>query len=904
MESETPTMYHGSLVALEGAPEVVSTQLRLLPTSPQLLILPSIHHYAKDEPAGEPFDARAFVRRIHETVSARREAALKFLEDSSPTRKRLVFLNGGTPGAQALCISAISEHETNGDVPMAETIFADLVRDGVAGLSDGGGRERRSSASRRPVSDLNLEEALTRAMLAAEALDRETEGLQPDDILDLTNIRGRPRSLSLPIYGFLDPLDENTPFFVFGAAGDEDYDNVPDTPALEGRHDGIAHRAIRGRIQTPLALEFPTERDGGGEDGAVPPPPRSPSCVGEAYMPLTPLSPVGKSLLLSSRSDMFCSPPPTPAMSEKVVFGEARVVQMRHSYPGRSVKKTRSLDDLGETYSRASPPRARPHPPSPSSPTQATTKTRETSPSRRHSLLELSSRPPWTPAKSNFLEVPQAKFVKASKTTIRRPVAHLRLNLHPRSPPRTNPKYVDRGTDAADPAADASPPSDDDRPFEPVLPLTEDLVIRFTDGGVPDGLLDSVIQGLKMGASPRRPATPDDDLSDLDAFPATPTSPHFPHLMAPKPVAHHHKITQPSPMGDPDEYDPFAPDGSYAYNPGSWAPQPPTAMPTITAPQPPTPAQTPPPPPSSPPGGSDAQRRFHDFSVAGRPTAVRVQNGLRSVLSGYFPPEDAGYHHCHFPLLPDMMDRRLWKPVFGEAEPASPRPDGRKTDLILAIGAQKGVKREFLSGVTAQIEKLGTKPNGVTRSGRLDLRYASFLFPFPLFLLQHRQHHSLFCFGVRRRGGRVSRKTNLSLTCNVLKKIPHRARHANLHSAAASQPDAGQPLHEPAAARDADHPPPGDVPGVDARRALPPARVPSRASGHGAGVAEAGGRRHGQGGGRGGRQQRRGRALLRRRPPHRPPHQAAAVHPGSRLPGRLQGPHFRQGQPPTHVVGH
>ncbi len=73
------------------------------------------------------------------------------------------------------------------------------------------------------------------------------------------------------------------------------------------------------------------------------------------------------------------------------------------------------------------------------------------------------------------------------------------------------------------------------------------------------------------------------------------------------------------------------------------------------------------------------------------------------------------------PSLPDMGG--LWNPIFGEAEPNSPRPDRRKTDLILAIGAQKGVKKEFLSAVTARIEKLGTKSNGVTRSGRLDLRY-------------------------------------------------------------------------------------------------------------------------------------------------------------------------------------
>ncbi len=110
-----------------------------------------------------------------------------------------------------------SQYETQGDLKRAEYIFADLVRDGCTGLLNedptltSTKRDRRQVEGSRPGSMANLEDALARAMRAAEALDQETEGLQPSNMLDLTAARSRPRSLSLPIYAFGDAFDETAP---------------------------------------------------------------------------------------------------------------------------------------------------------------------------------------------------------------------------------------------------------------------------------------------------------------------------------------------------------------------------------------------------------------------------------------------------------------------------------------------------------------------------------------------------------------------------------------------------------------------------------------------------------------------------------------------------------------------
>lgn len=126
----------GSIVAFEGKSDIVSTQLRLLPTSPQLLILPSVESYikARADEQHECFDARSYIRKVHDALIARVAAARSFLNEATTGHKHLVFVNGGTPGAQALCVREIMRYETHGDRSEAEAIFDEIIKEGVAGL--------------------------------------------------------------------------------------------------------------------------------------------------------------------------------------------------------------------------------------------------------------------------------------------------------------------------------------------------------------------------------------------------------------------------------------------------------------------------------------------------------------------------------------------------------------------------------------------------------------------------------------------------------------------------------------------------------------------------------------------------------------------------------------------------
>ena len=112
--------------------------------------------------------------------------------------------------------------------------------------------------------------------------------------------------------------------------------------------------------------------------------------------------------------------------------------------------------------------------------------------------------------------------------------------------------------------------------------------------------------------------------------------------------------------------------------------------------------------------------RLYSLSVD-QETAVSIQNCLRSFLASEFPLQDQAYSRRNAAVFTE--EASLWKPL--ECDPqwmASP-DGGRRLDLILAVGAESRVKKNRLSEVVGQIENLGFKTSGDSRSGRLDLRY-------------------------------------------------------------------------------------------------------------------------------------------------------------------------------------
>ncbi|KAL2273353.1 hypothetical protein FJTKL_04583 [Diaporthe vaccinii] len=678
---------YGSLIALEGSPDAVSTQLRLLPASSQLLVLPNLESYMGEASDG-PVKARSLIKQVHDAAQKRHEAAVQFLKDASPTNKRLVFLNGGTAGAVSHCITAISENQTAGDIHQAELMFRNIALEGLRGLdredkqSDQAtlwmlGREQTSGDS--ILESEEPEDPITKAMRAADLLYKETDSLQPIDCY----IRTRPRSLSLPMYGYSDGMGEPSPFFVFGTAPHEETQVFDADDKEPGDHHGMADEEFAKicaiKIQPGTSEDNPPVHE------------RAASCAGESYSHR-----IAEARSSTRRSDAFLSPPPTP---DGVVYGEARVVQMRASKTRVTLRETRSLDDLELEQTRS----RRADFDVVSVAEQAAPLADNSEAKSRH--LSITDKPS---SANTLLHLPQARFVKAHTTTIRRSPTFVR-----RLPKPARDSYVHRGTDAAEFQEERH---ELDEPFQPVLPVVEDLVIHMTDQ-TPDAILGMVVQYFKAGAFPVVPFPASLQTAPTDSCPSTPRTADLFDLedvdVGLSPVIEHPGAEE---IG---EYDPFAARGRDV-RASSLALQPPSPPPPANVPpdsrQPPVIA------PISPPLQREKEFRFHDFSTVGRPNAVATQNALRSVLEVYFPPTDTGcVHHSNFPMFRDIGS--LWRPIFGDKEVCDGDGDENAPDMILAMGRQKGVKRGFLTTLTGQVEKLGAKSSGMSRSGRLDLRY-------------------------------------------------------------------------------------------------------------------------------------------------------------------------------------
>jgi hypothetical protein len=678
---------YGSLVALEGSPDTVSTQLRLLPTSSQLLVLPSLQSYM-GKANDVPFNARSLIKRAHDAAQKRQEVALRFLQDASPTDKRLVFLSGGTAGAVSHCITAISENQTSGDIHQAELVFRNIALEGLRGLD----REdkysgqaplwmlRREKTSDDSILDSDeLEDPITRAMRAADLLYKETDSLQPIDCY----IRTRPRSLSLPMCGYSDGMSEPSPFFVFGSAPHEET-----TQSDDGGDELVDCRDMAEDDFAKLcAIKF--QPGASGDD--LPILGQAASCAGESCRVTEARSSV-------RRSDALLSPPATP---DGVVYGEARVVQVRASKIQVTLRESRSVDDLelDQTLRRRTDLEV-------ISLADQSARLLDNPGTRSRHLSITDKRNP----ANTLLHLPQARFVKAHTTTIRRSPTLLK-----RLPKPARDSYVHRGTDAADFEEERHAL---DEPFQPVLPVLEDLVIHMTSH-TSDAILGMVVQHFKAGAFPVAPFPASLQTLRTDSCPSTPRTADLFDLEGVDaglpPVIEHPGAEERG------EYDPFAVRGrdvrasSLALQPQS--PPPPANVA-------PDSCQLPVSAPISPRIQRERESRFHDFSTVGRPNAVATQNALRSVLKVYFPPLDNGWsQQVDFPVFRDIGS--LWRPMFesqGTWDGVSERDENRP-DMILAMGRQNGVKRAFLTALTGRVERLGAKPGGMSRSGRLDLRY-------------------------------------------------------------------------------------------------------------------------------------------------------------------------------------
>ncbi|KAG8417754.1 hypothetical protein J3458_005231 [Metarhizium acridum] len=661
----------GSIVAFEGKADIVSTQLRLLPTSPQLLILPSVDSYVKsrDQEEDQCFDTRSFIRRVHDAFMARTEAARNFLNGATANHKRLVFINGGTSGAQALCVKEIMKRETHGDRSEAESMFKEITKDGLAGLE-------------KQISSMELEEdPITRAMRAADALDRQTASLQPCNTFELGRPT-RPRSSSLPLYGFSDEFEDSTPFYVFGlartdedVAPDESTDNLsePPTPSV------VITRPRQLSVETPrLGPSFSTVF-------------YSASCIGEAYESITPDCPPEAAAV--SPTSEACS----LRSSEKVVYGEAAVFDMRNSCSRNSICRVKSLDRI---YNAS--PKLR----DPCIPSQSWLAEPDTPRDwqHRHSIISASDAQDRRLSLISLVDKPRTIMVKSRRSIGKmEPVpAEKRRERAPKAPENPRPNYVDRGTDAQDTPRDVS--------FQPIFPPIEDLVVYFKDESS-DVMLESAVNTLKNRRYPLLSHSP--TISDVaNTGTSAPSTPVYQLFQERDHLETGMSANEPG-MASPEaeDYDPFA------YMQTMWRPEKPAELVAeVSIVRPPTPARTPPPTTLK-----DIEHKIHEFQVTSGHTAVSIQNSLRSILGEYFPPDTKGYHQFQFSLLPEFDE--LWKPIFRGGDPGtSQRNDGTSTN-ILAIGSQTGVKKEYSLAVIGRLEKIGRKSCEIVKTGRVDFRY-------------------------------------------------------------------------------------------------------------------------------------------------------------------------------------
>ena len=703
----------GSIVAFVGHPDIISTQLRLLPTSPQILILPSINCYLPTDDGKQHHETHEYIRKAHDAVMTRNQTARAFLQGSNPSDRRLVFMNGGTPSAQALCIRHIMRHETQGDDMEAEAMFNFLVKEGLGGLESqakkwtGRGaaageqaddEERtgsfcsmsprtpqrhdapphmRRSQHQQQLGGLD-EDPIWRAMRAAEALDRQTASLQPSNELDLT-VGHRPRSASLPMYGYSDNFGDAAPFFVFGArrransaaSVEEAAEEVPVPPITPSF--SITHYDEQS-LDKPILTGFTD-------------PELSPSCVGETYGPTFLHSPIVDTLP-TAKSEGFSARSPGD-----VVFGEASLIDMRLPTNQSPVTRVRSLDRMypsGPKYRDLCIP-------------SSVVEVNPEGTRRPRSCMVVPDKQDPSSSRLDVIERPRTVLVRPTQASL------VSLAPVPAAKKRKSIQltYVDRGTDAA-------APMESPEPFAPVLPLTEDLVVYFKDE-VPNAILDTVVKSFRDRTYPVLSNSSDGSEADTvnDQLPSTPRSQSVRGAdMMSKATERHELAVAPPPM-DVDEYDPFA------YAQDSWPPlKPVKSVPPLImkVERPPTPEKTPVPSVSD---GGDG--KFHEFKIASGQTAVAIQNSLRSILGVYFPPGTQGFRQFSFSLLPELEG--LWKPIFRESEPGSPRANDRRVDQILAVGSQRGVKKEYSSAILGQLEKLGGKRSGMSRGGRLDFRY-------------------------------------------------------------------------------------------------------------------------------------------------------------------------------------
>ncbi|KAE8449241.1 hypothetical protein EG329_008408 [Mollisiaceae sp. DMI_Dod_QoI] len=694
LEPEQP----GKLVALEGDTETVETQLKLLPPSQTILILPALQDSLSKDLDKDVFNARAFIHSVHTGFTERNETARAFLRPSTSKQPRLVFIAGGSVSARATCIAKISENTTNGDIIEAETIFNEIVKDGVAGLMkqdvmNGEDKAKAGEDGEGGKVENGIEDPSTRAMKAADSLDRATERLEQEDPTGDVAAPG--------LEGTVDSHAMGDSHSLLDGAVSEKRTEVADSTSLSGearptgqKGDDIVSTVVTVPNQS-RRFTIEEKRTTFGPRYSI-----STSAPASVLGAIQSTEKIEEDEgyddpdFTSPGDESMISVPPTPT----VVYEEAYLVDVQSGSPTKAVKRAQSVPRFYRSNSDILEPSSSPKP-------------------LKHTTSDYNLRRPPGRRFNSYPTLPRTTFVKASQTTIRKSPT-LRTSTRSNSsssqdaPPRV---YVDRGEDALHISEEQLV-----EPFTPVFPIIEDMIIHLIDD-TSNKILESVIRSYKNGSYPVIPTTAVSSSSDFEQ--KVSTSPvavvNGQQVEAVRPESYLTAETDDIGYERRHEYDPYADEDRYPPDIKRQWPSMPKTMQLDSIDSsvgPPTPTFTR--PPSQDNGVTE---KFIDFTPTNPNNAINVQNSFRQLLSLHFPAGENGYSQYDYPIATEVD--RLWKPVFRNDQNTSFGNDSRNVDQIIALGCEDGVKKDFFFQVSGQVERLGTKKDGVNKSGKIDIRY-------------------------------------------------------------------------------------------------------------------------------------------------------------------------------------
>ncbi|KAH0551571.1 hypothetical protein GP486_007211 [Trichoglossum hirsutum] len=685
----------GQVISLEGDIQTIITQLRLLPPSPRVLTLPPFSRSLSQAPVESESDARRFILHAHRNFSQRCEQARNFLLSSPGDQPRLVLMNGGCVSAKRICISKIAEELAGGNVEEGEQIFNELVSRGVAGLEEPKTMAATATKTAMPPPPppplLPPLPPPPPALIAApEPVDVHAAHDEPGRRPDPGRSFERPRRY---VEGEYDELVQSPLNNHFLDPSAEDY-------ALEPPRHFLKPFAVQTATSSIYSQENPLYDDpsAGGDPHRSENRPTTPRSRRQSYRRPS-FADADRMPIDYRREPAFVraagGDDPGGEMQKEadgVVYGKAYAVSLNSSGSAENTpRKVRSIPELGNK-DKASRHRAKTlqH-------VRSLEQMENKNRNRAATVVPISPVSPVSPISPVF----------PHKTT---QCGESDTGSYDAGPGKTLPyaAHVDQGTDAGvqlrsskDAGAQANlvEPSArplEELPFEPVFPLVEDLVITFLDGNLHHELFESVIQSYKSGSYPPHPA---------NALPY-----HVAGAQRGQTLSDGVRLTRYSIMTvDTDvelivhsngNYSHYR-DSSLASNANSTAPKWPKRKASLT---------------NSPKLISNAQR-FLEFYPRNFKTCLGAQDAFRLMLSGNIPTMSLD----NVPITSPLQVYGSWKPVLRIDHGLDSR--GRTVDQILAVGHEDGVHKDMYQAIVGQIERLGTKKSGLSKSSHVDARY-------------------------------------------------------------------------------------------------------------------------------------------------------------------------------------